>query len=317
MGEAHSRICLAGEDLDWTGGCSILCAINMKIEVKITQIDGERIVIKSNRVNDGYISYLWGNIQCYEPKGDVYDYAITALKVFAKRYIINKGGICINITSEIPMKSGLASSAALLFALFSELTIFYKIKINKMEICRLCYETEYTNLHSQVGMMDYYAVCRCGTILYNDFQNSITSLSNIWSSFRFLLVYCGESSTKLVNKQKLDRYIRRDNDFMIYINKGNRLVENLRDSINRQNSKECIDIISDYERIMDKYLHVVNDKIREVVNILYQEKVLTVKLTGCGLGGYVFAVVNACDGEKIYKNIVRKGYSCILTEALV
>ena len=58
MGEAHSRICLAGEDLDWTGGCSILCAINMKMEVKITQIDGERIVIKSNRVNDGYISYL-------------------------------------------------------------------------------------------------------------------------------------------------------------------------------------------------------------------------------------------------------------------
>ena len=35
MAKAHSRVCLVGEDLDWTGGMSILCPINLYTEITI------------------------------------------------------------------------------------------------------------------------------------------------------------------------------------------------------------------------------------------------------------------------------------------
>ena len=86
MAKAHSRVCLVGEDLDWTGGMSILCPINLYTEITINSNNSNNIIIKSMNKTK-YI--LLNQLNNYNYNADFFDYIIAGLKTFFNFYLVS------------------------------------------------------------------------------------------------------------------------------------------------------------------------------------------------------------------------------------
>lgn len=302
MAKAHSRVCLVGEDLDWTGGMSILCPINLYTEITINSNNSNNIIIKSMNKTK-YI--LLNQLNNYNYNADFFDYIIAGLKTFSNFYLVSYVGINIEIESNIPIKSGLSSSAALFIALFKELGRFYNIKISIDELCQLGRMTEVNELKAVVGTMDFYACAVDKIILFNEQEMKIKKYNYSFDKNKIVLIYSGvSSSTKTVNKGKKTRFEMKEKNFMNYVKYGNELVKRLDHqlSINAEIS-EIGETVFKAHDIMKKYLKNSNEIIDKIVDICKKNGAYGAKLTGCGEGGYVFCVISFKKLKRLCKNL--------------
>lgn len=302
MAKAHSRVCLVGEDLDWTGGMSILCPINLYTEITINSNNSNNIIIKSMNKTK-YI--LLNQLNNYNYNADFFDYIIAGLKTFSNFYLVSYVGINIEIESNIPIKSGLSSSAALFIALFKELGRFYNIKISIDELCQLGRMTEVNELKAVVGTMDFYACAVDKIILFNEQEMKIKKYNYSFDKNKIVLIYSGVSlSTKTVNKGKKTRFEMKEKNFMNYVKYGNELVKRLDHqlSINAEIS-EIGETVFKAHDIMKKYLKNSNEIIDKIVDICKKNGAYGAKLTGCGEGGYVFCVISLKKLKRLCKNL--------------
>lgn len=302
MAKAHSRVCLVGEDLDWTGGMSILCPINLYTEITINSNNSNNIIIKSMNKTK-YI--LLNQLNNYNYNADFFDYIIAGLKTFSNFYLVSYVGINIEIESNIPIKSGLSSSAALFIALFKELGRFYNIKISIDELCQLGRMTEVNELKAVVGTMDFYACAVDKIILFNEQEMKIKKYNYSFDKNKIVLIYSGvSSSTKTVNKGKKTRFEMKEKNFMNYVKYGNELVKILDHqlSINAEIS-EIGETVFKAHDIMKKYLKNSNEIIDKIVDICKKNGAYGAKLTGCGEGGYVFCVISLKKLKRLCKNL--------------
>lgn len=317
MSKASARICLAGEDLDWTGGQSILYGVDLNLEVNINILDepAEYIFINSNKVKDTMKINL-NDISDYKYTDNFYNYIIAGIRVFNKHYKIIKA-MNIEIVSEIPVKSGLSSSAALLVAFFKELFLKYDIKSDVNNIINLCYETEHYELNSTVGKMDFYS-CLEGNkkiLVYDGKNDKVNILDFSFESDVYtVLIYTGNStSTKQVNISKNNRFIKKEVNFMNYLKTGNEIVKDMIEQFNNKvDVNEIGKSITKYHTIMDKYLKVTNKSINDCVKICLSMGALGAKLTGCGLGGYVFCLIKENKLENLLDELEKKKYEYII-----
>lgn len=302
MAKAHSRVCLVGEDLDWTGGMSILCPINLYTEITINSNNSNNIIIKSMNKTK-YI--LLNQLNNYNYNADFFDYIIAGLKTFSNFYLVSYVGINIEIESNIPIKSGLSSSAALFIALFKELGRFYNIKISIDELCQLGRMTEVNELKAVVGTMDFYACAVDKIILFNEQEMKIKKYNYSFDKNKIVLIYSGvSSSTKTVNKGKKTRFEMKEKNFMNYVKYGNELVKRLDHqlSINAEIS-EIGETVFKAHDIMKKYLKNSNEIIDKIVDICKKNGAYGAKLTGCGEGEYVFCVISLKKLKRLCKNL--------------
>ena len=302
MAKAHSRGGLVGEDLDWTGGMSILCPINLYTEITINSNNSNNIIIKSMNKTK-YI--LLNQLNNYNQNADFFDYIIAGLKTFSNFYLVSYVGINIEIESNIPIKSGLSSSAALFIALFKELGRFYNIKISIDELCQLGRMTEVNELKAVVGTMDFYACAVDKIILFNEQEMKIKKYNYSFDKNKIVLIYSGvSSSTKTVNKGKKTRFEMKEKNFMNYVKYGNELVKRLDHqlSINAEIS-EIGETVFKAHDIMKKYLKNSNEIIDKIVDICKKNGAYGAKLTGCGEGGYVFCVISLKKLKRLCKNL--------------
>lgn len=295
MSKIFSRVCLAGEDLDWTGGKSILCNVDLFTQISIKHNYSKLITFHTKIIS--HINNIEGelkidNLDSYN-YGSLFDYVVAALKLFRNSYNIQINNISVDILSTIPIRSGLSSSAALLVSIFQELFTYYGMKYTMREICDLCYKVEHDVLHCQVGKMDFYSCLSNNLIVYKEEKDCLEILDYDLSNVKALLIFCGnQSSTKDVNKIKLNRYLNKESSFMQYLVLGNRLVSEI---IALIKGNENIDLIgrsiTRYHYLMDKYLGVSSGNINNIVELCVKNGASGAKLTGCGMGGYVFALV--------------------------
>lgn len=317
MSKASARICLAGEDLDWTGGRSILYGLDLKLEVNISMLDesADYIFINSNKVN-GTMKIKLNDILNYKYTDSFYNYIIAGVRIFYKHYK-NIKAMKIEIISEVPIKSGLSSSAALLVAFFKELFLRYNIKYDVNNIINLCYETEHYELNSTVGKMDFYS-CLEGykkILVYNGKDDKVNVLDFSFDrDVNTVLIYTGNStSTKQVNISKNNRFIKKEFDFMYYLESGNKIVNEMIEQFNNKvDVNEIGKSITKYHTIMDKYLKVTNESINDCVKICLNMGALGAKLTGCGLGGYVFCLIKDDKLKNLLDELEKKKYDYIV-----
>ncbi len=160
---APGRICLYGEHQDYLELAVIPAAITMrtKIEGEINQ-SGKIVVnaldlnIKDEFPSKGVIPYTSGPL----------DYFRAVVNVFHKRNLLkNYFGITCRVKSEIPPKSGLSSSAAILVAWAKFLSEALKIKATDEEIGYYAYLAEHDEMKIPCGMMDQLA-CSLGNIFH-------------------------------------------------------------------------------------------------------------------------------------------------------
>jgi len=94
-------------------------------------------------------------------------------KLVSQKYGMVKAGLAIYVDSEVPVASGLASSAALhvsLAAMYSELL---GLGLNRMELAELAFEAEHNVMGIPCGRLDQYAASY-GGIVKLDFKPSIS-----------------------------------------------------------------------------------------------------------------------------------------------
>ena len=160
---APGRICLFGEHQDYLELAVIPAAITMRtfIEGKINNSCKIRINAVDLNVIDEYSSkeivpYISGPL----------DYFRAIVNVFHKKnFLKGNFGISCTVKSQIPPKSGLSSSAAILVAWAKLLAESLQIELNDEEIGYYAYLAEHEELKIPCGMMDQLA-CALGNIFH-------------------------------------------------------------------------------------------------------------------------------------------------------
>ncbi len=160
---APGRICLVGEDIDWTTGPSILCTIGLKTKALVSE-SKDIFRLKTKGSLDSEIDLLKEQIGTYSHH--VLDYTNAAIKVISDLEI-NPNPIHVEITSNLPAKAGLSSSAAVSVASVAAISSFYGLYLDTADICNLAYKVESEELKTGAGQMDMYS-CGIGGLIYLD-----------------------------------------------------------------------------------------------------------------------------------------------------
>ena len=154
---APARVCLYGEHQDYLELRVIPAAINLRINISSYEEKKNMISVWSKDLNQKVKIPI--KLQQMSSKNlDFRSYiesGILALKDFSSN--IEIPSLDVTIQSDIPIASGLSSSAALLVAWIKHLCGVSKIDIEKKELAELAYHAEHNLLGIPCGRMDQYS----------------------------------------------------------------------------------------------------------------------------------------------------------------
>tara|TARA_R110002051_G_scaffold63132_5_gene114946 strand:+ start:57624 stop:58757 length:1134 start_codon:yes stop_codon:yes gene_type:complete len=168
--ESPGRINLIGEHTDYNLGLVLPTAIDKKITLKLRK-NGDLTSCKIYSVNNNQILEL-----CLEKieKSDINweNYILGVLDELQKLNCSITGFDCI-IQSDLPIGSGLSSSAALECGLASGLNTLFNLKLSKNTIVTLSRAAEHNFVGTKCGIMDQYAsvMSRSGFVIMLDCRN--------------------------------------------------------------------------------------------------------------------------------------------------
>jgi galactokinase len=166
---APGRINIIGEHTDYNQGLAMPAAINRWILIGFNVRKGKEIHIKSLnfkselRFNLDEVPLITENWQKY-----IYG----AISEFRKKVPMDFG-FDAYIWGNIPIGSGVSSSAALEVAMMNGLRYIYENEIDDIGLVKLCQKIEHEHLHVQSGLLDQYAsqFSKEGKILQLDFKS--------------------------------------------------------------------------------------------------------------------------------------------------
>lgn len=197
------RLCLLGEHSDWAAGYR---KINSKIAKGYAIVAGLNLGVYLRGYKSNDFSYEYNEkklkLSCDEllarTDKDFFEYVVASAKLMQSKYPVSGVKIiCDKMT--LPMKKGLASSAAICVAVIRVYNLLFDLKLSvKMEM-NLAYEAELST-GSKCGKMDQ--VCAYGQglrrIIFDADKIEVSSLC-MNSELQFILVDLqGEKDTKKI-----------------------------------------------------------------------------------------------------------------------
>lgn len=291
------RICIAGEDIDWISGPSILCAINMRTEVKVTKASDNRrnnFRIISRGAMNIQSSIFINEIGFY--KGHVFDFINASIKVLQDRGA-EITPLDINISSQLPSCAGLSSSAAITVSTIKALSNFWNMNYESSYIAHLSYLVEKKELKRGVGQMDPYS-CANGGILYLDSKTTPPSKIekfDLNSDVRLVIVdTLTPRNTADGIKIKRSKLYRKEDGILRYINKAEQLISDIRCEF-RKNQTDLTKIgslITACHLTLRDDMKVSTPILDHCVSICLNNGAYGAKLTGAGLGGCMFSLIS-------------------------
>lgn len=163
MASAPGRVCFAGEDIDWISGPSVLCAIDLRTNVVVRK-NTDLYTLKTEGSQNSELNLTKEKIGIYSHK--ILDYTNAAIKVLEKNGV-KITPLSVEITSNLPAKAGLSSSAAVSIASIAAISSFYGLDLSVNTVCDLAYKVESSELKTGAGQMDMYS-CGLGGLIYLD-----------------------------------------------------------------------------------------------------------------------------------------------------
>lgn len=161
---APSRVCLYGEHQDYLQLKVIPCATDLRLDIYSNPSKNKRLIIKSENLNEtveihsetSKLSNHQINFKSYLEAG------IIALKNSFRDIKIPSLEVCIR--SNIPIASGLSSSAALLVGWIKHLGGTLNLQLENNKLAELAYEAEHHIMEIPCGRMDQYSSVYGGII---------------------------------------------------------------------------------------------------------------------------------------------------------
>ncbi len=303
---APGRICLAGEDLDWITGPAILCAIDKRVKVKLSK--GKRDDIQVSAKGSFESEALIALDQVGHYSRGKFDYVNAALKIVRDYLGIKLEPLNISISSDLPVASGLASSAAISIATIGALSGYFEIDLPVMQVCKLANLVESEELLTGAGQMDFY-ISGLGGLIYLD--SSKTPPKNIEryqvpSDIKILIVdTLTQRNTAEVISEKRERLHKREKLMLEYVNDAGEIVEKIRILL-RQSPPDWARIgeqVTDCHRILRDKLSVSTDLLDSCVDVSIGHGALGAKMTGAGWGGCAFALTQLESNESLINEL--------------
>jgi galactokinase len=158
---APGRVNLIGEHTDYNDGFVMPVAIPLATRVAIAPAPGSGITVHSENSAETVSFDL--NDADPRPRGHWSDY-VRGVAVMLKRAIFGMGGDLhganMLIAGDVPLGSGLSSSAALEVAVANSLLADSAKRMGKTEIAQLCQRAENEFVGARCGIMDQFASCQ-------------------------------------------------------------------------------------------------------------------------------------------------------------
>lgn len=150
--EAHGRVNLIGEHTDYNSGWVLPTLIPQKTVVEIRPRSDAKVIARSTHQSP--VEYVLGS---ENPTKGWIDYIQGATRIL-KELGCKIGGFEIDVDSNLPMGSGLSSSAALEVAVLRALRATFNLDLNDVVIAQIGQRIENEFVGARVGIMDQMVV---------------------------------------------------------------------------------------------------------------------------------------------------------------
>ncbi len=165
---APGRINIIGEHTDYNFGLSMPAAINRWVIVCLRPRPDKVISIISQNYHDK-LEYTLG--EEFTPDQSWQKYTYGSITIFGNQFQLDNGFDAV-IWGNVPIGSGVSSSAAMEVALMNALRAAYKADIDDLALVKLCQRVEHEYLKVNSGLLDQYAsqFSRVGKLMILDFN---------------------------------------------------------------------------------------------------------------------------------------------------
>ena len=150
---APGRVNLIGEHTDYNDGFVMPAAIDRSVYVRVWAREDRKLEIRSENFNEQVEFDL--DEPDPEPRGHWSDYVVS-VAVMLERAGHRLRGAHLQIRGEVPLGSGLSSSAAIEVATACALTANAHLTIDRRELALLCQKAENEFVGARVGIMDQF-----------------------------------------------------------------------------------------------------------------------------------------------------------------
>jgi galactokinase len=153
---APGRVNLIGEHTDYNDGFVMPAAIDFSTYVTISPLDNRKLSVFSENVRDK-VEVDLDDVEL-APRKSWSDYVVGVAVMF-ERAGYRLRGAKLSIRGEVPIGSGLSSSAAIEVATGCALAANSDLNISRTELAKLCRQAENEFVGAHVGIMDQFVSC--------------------------------------------------------------------------------------------------------------------------------------------------------------
>ncbi len=304
---APCRVCLAGEDLDWTTGPSILMAVELKIRVSVAPPGpgaSGKLSIESVRPSPSRRELPWSRVDQFD--GHYLDHVQAC--VSALREVGQSVEPCeVLVDSEFPAGAGLSSSAAILVSTLAALTAFAGSVPDPWKISQLAFHVEDAILCTGAGQMDFYP-CTFGGMMYVDSSSTPPLIERLGFPHDLAVVVVDTRTTRKtgdVIARKRERWKAGEPSFLRYLEATQQAVEAMRALLQAESRdwQAIGQLLTQCHGYLRDHLLVSTELLDRSVDACLAGGGFGAKLTGTGMGGCAVALAPWDAVESIQKRL--------------
>ena len=264
VAHAPGRINIIGEHTDYNLGLSMPCAINRWVTVSLSPSYDNKMYIISEDFNSE-MQFEWG--LPFRPNESWQHYIYGCLMLFHQTVPITAGFKAI-ISGNVPIGSGVSSSAALEVAFINALNYAAGEPLDAMTMIRLCQQTEHQYLHVKSGLLDQYAsqFSKAGKAMVLDFETMSHQYITAGTG-NYTWVLCDSKLQRTLSGSKYSERVRETENGFLTLQEQFPELKNLRDV--EEKHLVCLHHIVQEKRI--KHFLFENQRVLDMIKALASE----------------------------------------------
>lgn len=280
------RACLSGEDLDWTGGRSACVALDLLTTVE---------------VNGSVTAEIASDTALSEWAGDIWRFLGERIPGLAQDPPL------VRVWSEAPLASGLASSTALILALFEAFVtvITPASPVPSDVVVQWAYEFEFAICHG--GGMDHLAIARGGATLFDGRPSGLPDLLDhvdFPAEWSLVVVDSGTpKSTPHHIRSVRAQYAASDPVLAEYIERSDAASGMVWEAIRARDLRALTDAMTEAHRAMRDLQKMSTPLIERLRSLARSAVGLPLKISGAGGGGALIGVCPMTDAAAIAESL--------------
>ena len=336
--QAPARINLIGEHIDYNGGKVLPCAISCYITGYISRRDDNKIVAYSTSYSEP-ISIDLSSIK-YTEANSWANYVFGVFDTLKKERLVVPHGLNIMVDSNIPLGSGLSSSAALLDLILYIANDQFDLHLDLKTIARLAQKTENEFCGLKCGIMDQAAIalgqknkailldCALFEYEYKDIDlgdysfvilKTNTPRSLVESKYNVRVKECSDALTKIqeiyevdsLSELKVDQLDKIEpiiNDEIEFRRVRHVVTENDRvnafvKALDANDIKTLGRLLNESHQSLKEDYEVTGQYLDTIVEAALRAGAIGARMTGAGFGGCAIALIKLSDFASFKKQV--------------